>query len=342
MRPEEIKLLVESMPIPVMVIGATQTIVAANSAALALLGDHAIGRHYITALRQPSLLDTIETAARTGMAMQSRYLGREARHETTYTVHVRPVGGLQVLSFLDNSAAEKAGQMRRDFVANVSHELRTPLTALLGFIETLRGNAKEDADARERFLSIMEREALRMTRIVEDLLSLSRVEADERVKPLEQVMLSSIIQSTLTDMEPVIASSECEVRFDDESDAQTAPADAAQIRQVIGNLIENALKYGANGKVVDVRLSPPRHEPSLRSQGIRFSVQDYGEGIEEHHIPRLTERFYRVDSHRSRAIGGTGLGLAIVKHIINRHRGRLKIESARGKGTEITVILPLT
>jgi len=341
MRPEEIELLVDTVPIPVMVIGATQTIIAANSAARSLVGEHAIGRHYITALRQPSLLDAIETVARTGMAMQARYLGRDGGHDTTFSVHIGPLGGLQVLTFQDNSATEDAGQMRRDFVANVSHELRTPLTALMGFIETLRGNAKDDAGARERFLSIMEREASRMTRIVEDLLSLSRVEVEERIRPLEQVSLSSIVQSTLMELEPVINASACKVEFDAHDQDHKIPGDAAQLRQVVGNLIENALKYGAKGETVDIRLSVPNHEPALRAKGIRLTVEDYGDGIEEHHIARLTERFYRVDSHRSREIGGTGLGLAIVKHIINRHRGRLQIESAVGAGTKITAILPV-
>lgn len=342
MRPEEIELLVDAVPIPVMVIGATQTIVAANSAARSLLGEHAIGRHYITALRQPALLETIETVARTGIAMQALYLGRDAGHDTTFNVNISPVGGLQVLTFQDNSAAEDAGQMRRDFVANVSHELRTPLTALMGFIETLRCNAKNDPEARDRFLSIMEREAGRMTRIVEDLLSLSRVEADARVRPMEPVSLGDVVRSTLAELEPVIRASACKVEFDDEGQDHAVPGDAAQLRQVVGNLIENALKYGAKGEVVDIRLSSPAYETTLRAEGVRLTVQDYGEGIEEHHIARLTERFYRVDSHRSRAVGGTGLGLAIVKHIVNRHRGRLKIKSTVAEGTQMTIILPTT
>ena len=230
--------------------------------------------------------------------------------------------------------------MRRDFVANVSHELRTPLTALLGFIETLRHAARDDPAARDRFLAIMEREAGRMTRIVDDLLSLSRVEANERVRPRNQVVMSDIVLGTMADMAPMIKASECEVNFEDRSNESTIPADAEQLRQVVGNLLENALKYGATGKTIDVTLERLNESVGAIAEGIRLSVRDYGEGIPPHHIPRLTERFYRVDSHRSREIGGTGLGLAIVKHIVNRHRGRIRIESTFGEGTEVIIILP--
>jgi len=342
MQPEDIEVFVHAVPLPVVVIGAAQTLLAVNDPARRLLGDHIIGRHYITALRQPGLLEIIETVAQTGQERNGVYLSEEAGRDTTFEVHICPAGQSLVLTFIDMSAQEEAGQMRRDFVANVSHELRTPLTALLGFIETLRGNARGDPDAQERFLSIMEREANRMTQIVEDLLSLSRVEAEQRVRPMEQVGIASVVASTLAELEPLIEASSVEVQFADQSDGQTIPADPAQIGQVLSNLIVNALKYAGTGERIDISLSAPTDEKRLRARGVRLTVQDYGEGIAEHHLARLTERFYRVDSHRSRAVGGTGLGLAIVKHIINRHRGRFEIESVLGKGTKATVILPLS
>ncbi len=336
----EIENLIDAMPLPVLVIGADQMIAAVNTPGQTLFGDHILGRHYITVLRQPSLLDTIETVAQTRKAMQGRYLGQDGRRDKGFTVHVAPARDVLVLSFQDNSVTEDADQMRRDFVANVSHELRTPLTALLGFIETLRGNARNDPKATDRFLGIMESEAGRMTHIVDNLLSLSRVEAQERIRPSDLVVLSDIVNRTIAELEPLITASGCRVTFNDSSDGQVIPADDAQLRQVVGNLVENALKYGAQGERVDITLSGPTHEARLRMSGLRLRVQDWGEGIADHHIARLTERFYRVDSHRSRSIGGTGLGLAIVKHIINRHRGRLVVESKAQKGTTVTVILP--
>jgi two-component system phosphate regulon sensor histidine kinase PhoR len=217
-------------------------------------------------------------------------------------------------------------------VANVSHELRTPLTALLGFIETLRGAARDDAVARERFLGVMEREAARMNRLVSDLLQLSRVEAAERVRPADPVDLAQVLAMTLTAVRPLAEAAGVELVFDAPG-SLVVPGDADQLTQVFQNLIENAVKYGGAGKRVTITLSQG-------DRGAEVAVRDLGEGIAAIHIPRLTERFYRVDSHRSREKGGTGLGLAIVKHIVNRHRGRLVIDSSEGKGSTFTVILP--
>ena len=332
---------VAALPFPVMLIDADQTVAALSPTLAAVLGDHVRGRHYINALRQPITLEAIETAMRTGQPGRTRWLGRDGARDTTWEVHVIPDGRRIVLTFEDRTAAEEVGQFRRDFVANVSHELRTPLTALQGFIETLRGAARNDAAARERFLAIMERETARMTQLVDDLLSLSRVEEGERMRPVQPVALGPLVAATLADLEPVIAASGVAVTLTDDSAAATVRGDANQLRQVIGNLIENAIKYGASGGALIVRVDAPTDHRSLRGDGIALHVQDRGPGIAQHHIPRLTERFYRVDTHRSRTLGGTGLGLAIVKHIVNRHRGRLLIDSTLGQGTTCTVILPL-
>jgi two-component system phosphate regulon sensor histidine kinase PhoR len=232
------------------------------------------------------------------------------------------------------------GQMRRDFVANVSHELRTPLTALIGFLETLKGPARNDPEGQARFLSIMEAEAQRMNRLVDDLLSLSRVEAEERVRPTARINLGDLVRSTLHGLVPLAKDGGVTLEMALPAVPVTVPGDDDQLRQVLSNLVENAIKYSGTGAQVTVALSEPAYEPRVRTQGVRLTVSDTGDGIDPIHLPRLTERFYRVDGHRSREMGGTGLGLAIVKHIVNRHRGRLRIDSEPGQGTVFTVILP--
>ncbi|WP_341349653.1 ATP-binding protein [Cognatiyoonia koreensis] len=333
--------LIETLPFPVLVIGDDQMIAATNATSRQLLGDHVVGRHFSTALRQPALLDRIEAVMANGAPLEASYLGREAGRDTTYTVHIASAGQAVVLTFQDRTAAEDIYQFRTDFVANVSHELRTPLTALLGFIETLRGPARDDAAARDRFLEVMAREAGRMARLVDDLLSLSRLEAKERVRPSGSVVLANVAQSALAELQPVTDAAGATIRFEDQSGGANIAAEAGELRQVIANLIENAVKYSEPGSEIALSLNAPAHEARLRGVGVRLVVRDAGFGIAPHHIARLTERFYRVDNHRSREVGGTGLGLAIVKHIVNRHRGRLLIESIEGEGTTVTVILPV-
>lgn len=333
--------LSEAFPLPTVVIGKAEEVVLANRAARDLIGEHIVGLPYVTALRQPRLLARIEEAATTQAKVTGRYTTEVARKDVIYDVEITPNHDELVLVFIDRTEAHELGAFRRDFVANVSHELRTPLASVLGFIETLRGPAKDDPAAQDRFLGIMESEATRMSRLVDDLLSLSRVEENERKRPDEQVALSPIITATLTEMQPIVDASGAKVTFIDNSDDSLVLADHAQLRQVIGNLVENALRYGADGGTVEIVLSPTVFEARLRADAVRLSVRDEGEGIAQHHIPRLTERFYRVDSHRSREVGGTGLGLAIVKHIIHRHRGRLLIDSEIGKGSTFTVVLPV-
>ncbi len=342
--PTSFSSLISAFPLPSVLIGASEKIEALNAPATALLGLDATGRHYITVIRQPAVLDAVEQTLRDGITRNARFLASEGQRDTTWRVTVSGVeaatGPMTLVTFEDMTAVEQAGQMRRDFVANVSHELRTPLTSLLGFVETLRGAAREDPAARDRFLGIMEREAARMARLVDDLLSLSRVEAEERVRPTAPVDLSALLESAVQAIAPMAAQNGNTFRLDLPDEPVIVPGDARQLQQVLSNLLENAIKYGGRDKPVDLVLSAPMPELSIRQDGVHLTVTDYGEGIAEYHIPRLTERFYRVDSHRSREVGGTGLGLAIVKHIINRHRGRLRIESSPGKGTRFSVILP--
>lgn len=332
--------LLKALPIPSVMIDTDERLCCLNAAAEKLLGPGRVGMHYITALRQPDLLDAIEDVAQGAKPRQARYLSHDGARETTWRVHVDRVDSRVLATFEDLTAIEEISQMRRDFVANVSHELRTPLTALMGFIETLGGPARDDAAARDRFLGIMEIEANRMSRLVEDLLSLSRVEEEERVRPMDDVDLSELIEETVRGLAPLADRAELNIKTVLPTDPLVIPGDSRQLRQVLTNLMENAVKYGANGEEIRITLSGPAQERALRGAGVRITVEDFGEGIAPHHLARLTERFYRVDSHRSREVGGTGLGLAIVKHIVNRHRGRLRVESTVGQGSRFIVILP--
>jgi len=338
---DQTEALLAAMPLPMLLIGADQRVLCANALARALFGPQIEGRHHAVVLRHPAVVDLIDKVLRHGQMGQARLSLSEGPTDALFRLTAAPLpGGAALLSLQDMTAAEQAEQIRRDFVANVSHELRTPLTALLGFIETLKGAARDDRAAQDRFLGIMAREAGRMNRLVSDLLSLSRVESDERVRPTEQIDLVAIVQSSLAAMRPLAAQQGVELELTGEPGPQIAPADADQMQQVMQNLIENAVKYGGADKVVTVSV---RHEPrdaGLLRPAVVIEVIDRGEGIDPLHLPRLTERFYRVDSHRSREKGGTGLGLAIVKHIVNRHRGRLRIDSAPGKGSRFSVVLP--
>lgn len=336
-----------AMPLPAVLVDLTERIVAANADAQTLLGPQIETRHYATILRQPPILDAIEACLRDQLPKTAPFLSNDGAQDTTFQATCRFVadpdagarGGVLVC-FQDITHVEQAGQMRRDFVANVSHELRTPLTALMGFIETLRGPAKDDAQARERFLNIMEGEAARMNRLVGDLLSLSRVEADERIRPTGRVDIVAQLNSTIHSLRPLADEAGAEIAFEPDQTQLMIPGDADQLQQVFTNLVENAIKYGRKGGRVTLNLSEHTRDGALRGPSVRVLVADDGPGIDPVHLPRLTERFYRADSHRSRALGGTGLGLAIVKHIVNRHRGRLRVSSEMGEGSVFTVILP--
>ncbi|MFV2035630.1 MAG: sensor histidine kinase, partial [Halocynthiibacter sp.] len=335
--------LVSAVPMALILIGADGRIEMLNPAARALLGNRLPGLHYVAGLRQPALQEAIEAVLQGGAARKTRFQSRQAGRETLYRVGCAPVsleGGRGVLvSFDDVSELEEAGQMRRDFVANVSHELRTPLTALLGFIETLRGPARDDAAARARFLTIMEREAVRMNRLVQDLLSLSRVEADERLRPTSALDIADPVRAAIEALRPHAEDCGVALRLQAAGDpcevigACEVIGDRDQLQQVFTNLIENALKYGGGAGDVIIEIGAVQPNPELRGHAVTVSVSDSGDGIDARHIPRLTERFYRVDAHRSRKQGGTGLGLAIVKHIVSRHRGRLRIDSTPGQGS---------
>ena len=335
--------ILAAVPIPMVLVDSQRRLAALNPRAEALLGPGAPGRHYMTVLRQPPLIAAIEGALGGQGPRRARFTSLEAGREAAWRATATPLGGVGgvAVSFEDVTPLDEAMRSRRDFVANVSHELRTPLTAMIGFIETLRGAARDDAPARERFLAVMEREAGRMSRLVEELMSLSRVEAEERVRPTEPVALAPLVERCVSALRPLAQAAGAAIEVDLPEAPLTVPGDADQLQQVFVNLLENALKYGASGGRVRIAVSLSPREPRLRGPAARVEVIDWGEGFDPIHIPRLTERFYRVDGHRSREMGGTGLGLAIVKHIVNRHRGVLRIDGAPGRGGRFTVLLPL-
>lgn len=339
-----IKTIVDGLPLAAMVVDQSRRLVCLNTLAEEIWGTGLANRHYEVALRNPVLTGAIAECFRDRKTFQTRISTIIGSRESTFSLKVAAIEGEAfqgvLATFEDVSPLEDVGQMRRDFVANVSHELRTPLTALLGFIETLRGPAKDDARARDRFLGIMQTEASRMNRLVRDLLSLSRVESEERIRPGQQLDLLGTVQSTVKALEPIAEDKGISVNLTAPNGEVMVNGDCDQLNQVFTNLIENAIKYGGNGGDVSVTVTVLDRDPTVRGPAVRVEVTDQGQGIDPIHIPRLTERFYRVDSHRSREMGGTGLGLAIVKHIINRHRGRIQISSALGEGSTFTVTLP--
>lgn len=340
-------LVLRATPLPTVVINDDERIVAANAEALKMFSSEMAGRHFATVLRQPQVIAAIEATLADHHEHLARHKLGSAENDAPLDVTCRYIEtagpeqpGAAVVSFQDRADMEHAGQMRRDFVANVSHELRTPLTALIGFIETLRGPARDDVEARDRFLAIMEQEAGRMNRLVGDLLSLSRVEAEERVRPTGRVELGSLLSSTVSSLTPLAEANGVTLSVARPDKPVMISGDDDQLRQVFTNLVENGIKYGGAGKEVSLSIQLCERDAALRAPTAEVKVSDKGPGIDPIHLPRLTERFYRGDNHRSRQLGGTGLGLAIAKHIVNRHRGRMKVESDPGAGATFTVVLP--
>jgi two-component system phosphate regulon sensor histidine kinase PhoR len=243
-----------------------------------------------------------------------------------------------LMTFHDQTPLRRVEEMRADFVANASHELRTPLAALSGFIDTLQGSAKNDAKTRERFLGIMQSQASRMARLIDDLLSLSRVELSAHVRPDTLVDLVPIIRQVMDGLEPLARERQVAIDLELPQTQAVIAGDREELLRLFENLIENALKYGASGGKVMLSLMSAMSGEGMPE--VRVMVRDFGPGIAPEHLPRLTERFYRVDVGDSRAQGGTGLGLSLVKHIVNRHRGRLLIDSAPNEGAAFTACFP--
>ena len=304
----------------------------ANQAARDLLGAHIEGSDVRLAIRHPAAAQHLAGEDKGGepVLIELVGLGELGR---PWEMLVAPLpGGSRLVRLRDQSQTRAAEQMRVDFVANASHELRTPLATLIGFIETLQDEAAVDPATRQRFVGIMAGEARRMRDLLDDLMSLSRIEADRFAAPRDTVDLRPLVEEVRDALKPFAEGRA--IRFERGSGEALVAGDRGQLAQMLNNLIVNALKYGRPGSPIRVRLADAG--PDL----VSLAVIDQGEGIAAEHIPRLTERFYRVDPGRSRQVGGTGLGLAIVKHIVLRHRGRLEIRSKPGVGTRVEIVLP--
>jgi two-component system, OmpR family, phosphate regulon sensor histidine kinase PhoR len=336
--------LAESLPDPVILLGPDGHVLFSNAEARSLFASLREGSHISSVIRTPEFLDAVAAAPGLGRAVTVTYAERVPVGRRMGAT-VAPVSGGEedgaaniVVLLRDLTEIERINQMRADFIANASHELRTPLASLRGFIETLQGSAKGDPAARDRFLPIMAEQASRMTRLIDALLSLSRVEMNAHVPPSDLVDLNEVIGSAKDTLDPLAR----DMGFTFEAGRFPRPAivrgDRDELMQVMQNLVHNAFKYGTKGGTVRIEA---RHIPALGRQAGRYTIAvvDNGPGIAPQHLPRLTERFYRIDVAASREKGGTGLGLAIVKHILNRHRGELAIASTPGKGSTFTVML---
>ena len=341
-----IEAVLAGLPDPVVALDRRGDVVALNARATAVAPALRPGEPVSLGLRVPEVLEAIRRARASGIAQRVEFSERVPL-DRWYEVIVTPISspgvaanpGLVLLAFHDLTPLRRVEEMRADFVANASHELRTPLAALSGFIDTLRGSAREDPVARERFLPIMQAQADRMARLIDDLLSLSRIELNAHLRPDKQVDVGAIVRQVADSLQTLARDRNVEVKTLGSSAPLLVPGDRDELIRVFENLVENALKYAASGKRVDIALSAGEGPDGKREA--RIAVRDRGPGIAPEHLPRLTERFYRVDVSESRAQGGTGLGLALVKHILNRHGGRLTIESAPGQGATFTVHLPI-
>ena len=342
----------EQLPDPVIVLNAAREIVAVNRSARETLGIGLLSRDLALSLRHPDVLAAVETVM-AGLPAVTEEITLPVPVPRTFTLHAgtlhaddlpttsnNPQVPRVVLVLRDETRAKRAEQSRADFVANASHELRSPLSTLIGFIETLRGPASEDAVARDRFLGVMQAEAQRMARLVEDLMSLTRVEINEHVPPRHRVDLMDVLTAVTETLAVRAEKRQMTIALDCPDDLPAVIGETDQLTQVFHNLVDNAVKYARAGTQIRITASTVERLSGTQTAGVKISVADAGEGIPAIHLPRLTERFYRADEGRSRRLGGTGLGLAIVKHIVNRHRGRLIIDSTVGEGSTFTVFLP--
>jgi two-component system phosphate regulon sensor histidine kinase PhoR len=329
--------LIEALGAAVVLLDAHGVAQALSPAMRALMPGLETGKPLTLVLRDPDLIEATDQVARMG-GRQIVELVERVPVERTFRIHIAALQGsgwrrAVLLTFEDLSEQRVTERMRVDFVANASHELRTPLASLLGFVETLQGPARNDAGARERFLAIMREQGLRMARLVDDLLSLSRIELRAHLAPDTPVDLAGISREIVDSLTMMARERDVTLKLEIPPAPVEVAGDRDELLRLMENLVENAIKYGKPGGEVQIQVLDG---PSEASVGVR----DDGPGIAPEHLPRLTERFYRIDTAASREVGGTGLGLAIVKHIVLRHRGRLTIESALGQGATFRAILP--
>lgn len=342
-----IESLIGGLPGPAIVLDHTGRVIAYNAAASGIAPALRRGEPALIALRMPELVDAVRRASKRHEPQRVEFFERVPL-DRWFEAFVTPVtlagvagaqSDIRLMTFNDLSPLRRVEEMRADFVANASHELRTPLAALLGFIETLQGPAKDDSIAREKFLAIMQGQATRMARLIDDLLSLSRIELNAHLQPSTIVDLAPIVRQVADGLQTLARDRDVEIRVSLPPEPLAVLGDRDELIRALENLVENALKYGEAGKRVDITLF--RAQTSAGAPEARLGVRDYGPGIAPEHLPRLTERFYRVDVADSRAQGGTGLGLALVKHVLNRHAGRLSVESTLGQGATFIMHLPI-
>jgi len=347
--------IIDSLPDALLAVDQDLTVMETNKAARHLLGEGLRGRNIGLSLRRPAALEAIEDALQKDetvslelslltpgeqfFIMQVIPLTLISDREAHPAVNSDLVGGAVVILH-DITTQRRSEQMRADFVTNASHELRTPLASLVGFIETLQTAAAEDAEARTRFLDIMARESGRMSRLIDDLLSLSRIELDEHIQPEGVVLMDQVLKSVAEALEQRALNHQMSIEITLPNDSPAIRGDTDQITQVFQNLVDNAIKYGAEGSVIEVKGRAIARLSETGLPGLAIDVINQGDVIPATLLPRLTDRFYRVDSARSRTLGSTGLGLAIVKHIVSRHRGTLAFKSDSETGTKVTVSLP--
>ena len=346
---ELVSTLLDALPDPVLLVAGGRSVVNVNRAAVALFGADPSDQPLEAQLRDPGLLAAVDQAlggrGNTELALQ--LLGPPRRAFGVQVMPVRLRGQPAALIALRELTEQlMIEQMRSDFVANASHELRTPLAVVVGCIETLSGPARDDREARERFLKIMAGEAARMTRLVDDLLSLSRIEQTEHQPPQGRVDAAACLEGVVETLRSYAAQRRVTLSLRQDPELPQVVGDRDQLVQLISNLIDNAIKYGGEGGTVEIACERVASAPVAAGllagrPAVRIVVADQGPGIAAEHLPRLTERFFRVETARSRQLGGTGLGLAIVKHILRRHRGHLALESELGRGTTATVYLPV-
>jgi two-component system phosphate regulon sensor histidine kinase PhoR len=333
--PPMTRVLLDQLPIPVMLLDDDERVLFVNHSMRDVLGPGLDRKRASSVLRNPQVLAAI-AEARSGFSTNVPFSLPVPieRHYQAYAARISVSPSVTALLLHDLTVVKRSEQLRADFIANASHELRTPLAAVTGFIETLRGHAREDAVARDQFLDIMAVEAARMRRLIDDLLSLSRIEMNEHVKPEGRIGLESVVRQAAAALKPLAAQDGITITVEGQAHTPQVIGEQDELAQLFQNLIHNAIKYGREQGKVQISVG------QLPDGQVFAAVRDDGEGIAPNAIPRLTERFYRVDVKRSRERDGTGLGLAIVKHIISRHQGRLNIESKLGEGSVFTVLLP--
>ncbi len=337
--------LMASLPVPAILLDPKLTVRTFNGRAADLVPGLRRGEPLTLSLRAPDVIETVRRALASNLPQSVDYAER-VPVARWFSVEAAPVAvtseardgsrpDFVLLSLRDLTEERRLERLRADFVANASHELRTPLASVVGFIETIQGPARNDVQAREKFLDIMLAQARRMSRLIDDLLSLSRVELNEHVRPVGIVDLVPLLAHVRDTLGPYARGQDVEVEIRRSIPVLAVNGDQDELIRLFENLVQNAIKYGAEGKRVDILIDREAREG--RRDDAVVTIRDHGPGIPAEHLPRLTERFYRADVASSREKGGTGLGLALVKHILNRHRGRLSIESVPGQGAIFTV-----